>query len=84
LISTRLFDNCRWKLRDLAGQTWRTLDSLASLAVDTEGTTQRLGQPMAMNNGRDTIDLVNPMEMVVQTMSYGNLDEGELLTPAVP
>lgn len=39
---------------------------------------------MAMNNGRDTIDLVNPMEMVVQTMSYGNLDKGVLVTPAVP
>jgi exonuclease III len=72
-----------WKLRDLAGQTW-LLDSLGSLAAGTEGTIVRLGQPMAMNNAGDTIDLVDPTGTVVQTVSYGRVDEGELVTPAVP
>jgi hypothetical protein len=72
-----------WKLRDLAGQTW-ALDSLGGLAAGTEGTIQRLGQPMAMNNGGDTIDLINPSGMVIQSVSYGDVEEGELVTPAVP
>jgi hypothetical protein len=71
------------KLRDLAGQMW-SLDSVGGLASGAEATIQRLGQSMAMNNDGDTIDLVNPMGMVVQTISYGKVDEGELVTPAVP
>jgi len=72
-----------WRLRDLAGQVW-SLDSLGTPAAGTERMIQRLGQPKAMNNGGDTIDLIDPNGTVVQTVTYGGVDEGELVTPAVP
>ena len=71
-----------WRLRDLANQVW-SLDSIASLAAGAERAIQPLGQPMAMNNGGDTIDLLDPVGTVVQT-KYGTVEEGELVTPAVP
>jgi hypothetical protein len=49
-----------------------------------ERTIQRNGQAMALNNDGDTIDLLNPGGSVVQTVTYGSVDEGELVTPAVP
>lgn len=47
-----------WKLRDLSGRTW-TLDGLGVLAAGQERTILRNGQPMAMSNGGDTIDLID-------------------------
>jgi len=61
-----------------------SLDSLGTPAAGTERMIQRLGQPKAMNNGGDTIDLIDPNGTVVQTVTYGGVDEGELVTPAVP
>jgi hypothetical protein len=72
-----------WKLRDLAGRTW-SLDALGTLPPGMERTIQRNGQAMALNNDGDTIDLLNPGGSVVQTVTYGSVDEGELVTPAVP
>lgn len=72
-----------WNLRDLAGRTW-SLDTLGTLPPGMERTIERLGQPMAMNNDGDTIDLLNPMGGVVQTVTYGSVDEGEPVTPVVP
>ena len=37
--------------------------------------------PMAMNNGGDTIELVNPQGQVVQTVTYPGADEGEKIFP---
>ncbi|GEM_PF-1218563 len=68
-----------WKLRDLAGKTW-SLDSAGTLAAGQEKVVKRLGQPMAMNNGGDTIDLVNPTNAVVQSVTYGHVDEGEVVS----
>ena len=45
---------------------------------------QRDGQPMAMNNGGDTIDLIDPSGAVVQTITYGRVSEGELIEAFVP
>ena len=35
---------------------------------------------MALNNRGDTIDLVDPNNQVVQTITYGRVDEGETIT----
>jgi hypothetical protein len=37
---------------------------------------------MALGNRGDTIDLVDPSGMVVQTVTYGRVTEGEVVTPA--
>jgi exonuclease III len=70
-----------WTLRDLAGQTWR-LDALGSLQPGEEKTIRRNGQAMALGNRGDTIDLVDPAGIVVHTVTYGRVAEGEVVTPA--
>ena len=74
-----------WKLRDLAGKTWK-LDSLGTLAAGEEKTIRRDGQEMSLNNGGDTIDLVDPAGAVVQTVTYPSFvdDEGEEFEVAAP
>jgi hypothetical protein len=47
-----------------------------------EKTIKRNGRAMALNNGGDTVDLLDPMGKVVQTVTYGHADEGEVITPA--
>ena len=41
----------------------------------------RNGQPMAMNNGGDTIDLVNHTGTIVQTVTYDRVEENEEVVP---
>jgi hypothetical protein len=36
---------------------------------------------MALNNNGDTIDLVNSMSQIVQTVTYGHIDEDEAVIP---
>jgi hypothetical protein len=69
-----------WHVRDLAGQTW-TLDSLGTLQSNQEKTIRRNGQPMALNNNGDTIDLLNGIGQIVQTVTYGHVDEDEAVIP---
>jgi hypothetical protein len=69
-----------WKLRDLAGKTW-SLNELGTIEPGAEKTIRRKGQPMAMNNGGDTIDLLDPLGAVVQTVSYPRAEEGETVRP---
>lgn len=69
-----------WKLRDNTGKTW-SLDVLDTLQPGQEKTIKRKGQPMAMNNNGDTIDLVNPTGEVVQTVTYSRAEEGEIVSP---
>jgi len=70
-----------WKLRDRAGQVW-TLDLLGTLQPGEEKVIKRNGQAMAMNNGGDTIDLIDPMGNVVQSVTYGRIDEeDEIVIP---
>lgn len=75
-----------WKLRDLAGKTWK-LDGLGTLAAGAEATIERDGQEMALNNGGDTVDLIDPAGAIVQTVTYPSFvhdegDEFEIDTPA--
>jgi hypothetical protein len=46
-----------WTLRDRTGKSW-VLDSLGTRAPDEKKTIRRGGQPMAMNNTGDTVDLL--------------------------
>lgn len=68
-----------WKLRDLAG---RTLDGLGTLQPGQEKTMKRNGQPMTLNDGGDTVDLIDPNGSVMQTVTYSAVDEGEVVNPA--
>ena len=65
-----------WKLRDLAENSW-PLDGLGTLAPGAEVSIKRNGQPMALNNGGDTVELVAPDGTVVQTFGYGKVSAGE-------
>jgi hypothetical protein len=71
-----------WKLKDLAGKTW-LLDGLGTIQGGEEKTILRKGQPMAMNNGGDTIDLIDASGRVVQTVTYGDVVEGEEVVPQI-
>lgn len=63
-----------WTLRDRVGTTW-TLGG--QLAGGEAVTILRAGQQMALNNGGDTIDLLDPAGEVAHTITYGRVDEGE-------
>jgi hypothetical protein len=58
------------------------LDALGTLAPGHEKTIKRSGQSMALNIGCDAIDLLDSMGKVVQTVTVGQADEGETITPA--
>lgn len=79
-LGTQQVNLSGWKLRDLAGKTW-SLNGLGTLAPNQQKIIKRNNQPMALNNGGDTIDLVNPSGMVVQTVTYGPVVEGEAISP---
>lgn len=68
-----------WRLRDLAGKTW-SLDTLGTLQPGEEKTIRRQGQAMALNNQGDTIDVLDAAGTVVQTVTYGAVQEGEAVT----
>ena len=68
-----------WQVRDLAGNVW-TLDALVSLAPSETKTVVRSGQPMSLNNGGDEIELVAPDGTVAQSISYGKVGSGEVIT----
>ena len=70
-----------WKLRDLAHIEW-VLDALGTLNPNEEKKIKRNGQPMALNNTGDTIDLTDPSATVIHTVTYPKIQEGELVTPA--
>ena len=65
-----------WTLRDRAGRSW-VLDSLGAMAPGEEKAIQRGGQPMAMNNTGDSIDLLDADGQVVDSVTYGVVAEGE-------
>jgi exonuclease III len=70
-----------WKLRDLANTVWM-MDALGTLNSGEEKTIKRNGQPMALNNTGDTIDLIDPSATVIHTVTYPKVQEGEVVTPA--
>ena len=67
-----------WTLRDNAERTW-TLDSLGTHPAGQNAEIMRNGQPMALNNGGDRVDLLNADGTVRDTVTYGPVDEGERL-----
>jgi len=81
-LGTQSVNLSGWKLRDLAGKTW-SLDTLGTLGPGEEKTIKRNGQPMALNNGGDTIDLIDPNGNVVHTVTYSRSEEGEIITPII-
>ena len=70
-----------WKLRDLAGKAW-SLDDMGTLQPGEEKLIKRMGQPMALNNKGDTVDLVDPTGRIIQTVTYSRVEEGEVVHPA--
>jgi exonuclease III len=80
-LGTEPVDLTSWKLRDLAGRSW-SLDELGVLEPGEEKTITRNGQPMALNNNGDTVDLIDSAGRVLDTVSYSRVEEGEIVTPA--
>lgn len=64
-----------WILRDKAKTIW-ALNGL-TLRGNSVLTIKRLGKEMALNNGGDTIELINPSGTVVHTVTYSSTREGE-------
>ena len=70
-----------WKVVDPTGKAW-SLDGLGNLQPDEEKTIKRMGQPMAMNNSGDTVDLIDDTGAVVQSVTYPRVTEGEIVFPS--
>lgn len=68
-----------WKLRDLAGTFW-VLSELGTLSAGEKKTIKRGGQQMALNNGGDTIELLDPQGQVTQSVIYGKAEEDEVVS----
>ena len=64
-----------WYLRDLALRRWPLAD-LGTLAAGSSGTTLRRGLPLNLNNGGDTIVLVDPTGQVRDRFGYTTTAEG--------
>jgi exonuclease III len=75
-VSAEQIDLTGWKLRDLTGKTW-SLNDLGTLMPGDSKTIKRNGQEMAMNNGGDTIDLIDPDGRIVQTITYPSFIDDE-------
>lgn len=68
-----------WRVRDLAGNTW-DLDGLGVLEPGQSRSLLRNGQAMSLNNGGDEIELVAPEGAVAQTVTYGKVTAGQVVT----
>ncbi len=78
--TTTSFPLAGWKLRDLANTTW-SLNTLGTFAPGESKTIKRLGQAMSLNNTGDTIELIRDDGTVLQTVTYGTVQEGDEITP---
>jgi hypothetical protein len=65
-----------WRLRDAANRTWMLF---GTLDPGDEQRFTRNGQPMALNNGGDTVELLDPANTVVDSVTYGRTTDGEVL-----
>ena len=79
-VGTGTVDMAGWQLRDLAGRNW-DLSGMGTMNSGQEKIVTRDGQPMAMNNGGDTIDLINHTGAIVQTVTYDRVEENEEVVP---
>ena len=77
-VSQKTFNLNGWKLRDLSGGTW-SLSSLGVIQPGQEKTITRKGQAMSLNNKGDTIELLDPDKNVVNSVTYGPVDEDEVV-----
>lgn len=73
-IGDEKVDLTGWRLRDLAGNFWN-LDLLGSLHPGENELILRRGQSMALNNDGDTVELLNPNNQVVDTVTYSDTRE---------
>jgi lamin tail-like protein len=65
-----------WTVRDLAGKIW-SLNAVTAIAPGAEKTIRRNNQPMSMNNGGDTIQLLDAASVLVQSVTYPAMAEGQ-------
>jgi lamin tail-like protein len=65
-----------WVVRDLAGKTW-SLNSLTPLGPGAQKTARRNNQQMSMNNGGDTIVLLDSAGVLIQSVTYPAVAEGQ-------
>jgi len=72
-----------WQLRDLSGAYW-TFDTSIVLAARAEQTLTRAGQPLSLNNGGDTVELLDAKGMVVQTFTYPKVQVNQVVTTDGP
>jgi hypothetical protein len=68
-----------WQLRDLSGAYWR-LDTALTLEPGQTTILQRRGEALSLNNGGDTIELLDPSGMAVQRFSYLAVGVGQAVT----
>jgi beta-lactamase superfamily II metal-dependent hydrolase len=68
-----------WFLRDASGRVW-TLSSLDQVAAGASVTIKRAGMAMSLDNGGDTIELLDSLGAVVDRMTYGQTAEGIRVT----
>jgi hypothetical protein len=64
-----------WVLQDDLGRRW-PLSELGSLAVGTSGTSIRAGRPLNLHNGREALQLIDPMGSVRDEFEYTGTQEG--------
>jgi exonuclease III len=67
-----------WKLRDKSGRAW-TLDKFGTMVPGKETPIRRRGQAMALNNEGDMVELLDPKGTVIDRMTYGKVQEGEVV-----
>jgi hypothetical protein len=74
-----------WTLRDRSGGSW-SLSALGTLAPGAQRTIRRNGQAMSLNNGGDTITLIDASGTAVQSVTYPQTAEGErvVVSPSPP
>jgi exonuclease III len=77
-LSQQAVDLTGWTLRDLVHTNW-SLSSLGTLLPGQEKTIRRQRQRMALNNDGDTIELCRPDGTVTDTITYGPVEEGEMI-----
>lgn len=64
-----------WRLRDKAGRTW-DLSSFGQISPGEEKTIRRTGQAMALNNGGDTVRLLDSSNAEIHRVSYPDAEPG--------
>ncbi len=75
---TLAVDLSGWTLKDRSARTW-ALDELGILLPGSEQAILRNGQAMSLNNGGDTIALLDSAGNLLHTVVYERIAEGELV-----